>query len=224
MTDRVTDSAAGDDRGSLAARLLGALALVAGLAGAGLVGLGTRAGISGGILLLIAAVGLAAIAIGGRPFGPVVEGPLDLSARIGLGLLGGFLAGLLHALLTQLSGDVGLIRLLGVGIDAQLGATEWWLRAAKGSLWGVGLGVFYPLVPGAGFVRKGAYFSLVPSLYTLLVVYPAFLGFGILGVRLGVLTFSVVVIGNAAAGVLAAWAVSWGERTDEAPVSAPLVG
>jgi hypothetical protein len=66
-------------------------------------------------------------------------------------------------------------------------------------------------------------FSLLPSLYTLLVVYPVFLGLGLLGVRQGLLTFPLVLVGNAVAGLVAAWVISWGGETDLAPVSAGLV-
>lgn len=88
---------------------------------------------------------------------------------------------------------------------------------------GVALGVLYPLVPGRGFAGKGALFSLLPSMYTLLVVYPVFLGLGLLGVRQGFLTFPLVLLGNAFAGIVAAWVIAWGGETDLAPVSAPLV-
>jgi hypothetical protein len=223
MTEQVAESAARSDRSFLMPGALGVLALIAGLAGARLMELGTRIGISSGVLLLVVALGLAAVSIGGRPFGPDVEGPLDLSARMGLGLLGGVLGGLLHGGLTALTGSFGLTLLAGVGIDVDLSAAEWLLRALKGSVWGLGLGVFYPILPGRRFIQKGATFSLLPSLYTLLVVYPVFLGFGIFGTGQGLLTFPFVLIGNALAGILAAWVISWGERTDVAPVSAPLV-
>jgi hypothetical protein len=202
---------------------MGVAGLAAALGGVGMLDMGTRIGVEGGIMLLVASLGLLAVAIGGRPFGPAVEGPLDLSARLGLGLLGGALAGLFHGLLTEAAGTVGLTLLLGVGVDVDLSAGQYLFRALYGSVWGLALGVLYPMIPGAGFAGKGTIFSLLPSFYTLFVVYPVFLGLGMLGVRQGFLTFPLVLIGNAIAGLVAAWVISWGAGTDLAPVSAPLV-
>ena len=98
MTEHAAEQT-GDRTISLVSVGVGALALVAAVAGAQVMETGTRLGITGGILLLVAALGLAAVAVGGRPYGPAVEGPLDVSSRIGLGLLGGLLAGLFHGVL-----------------------------------------------------------------------------------------------------------------------------
>ncbi len=223
MTEQTTDSSGGPNRLSIMSVGVGAVALIAGLAGAGLLETGTTLGIQGGILLLVASLGLAAVAIGGHPFGPAVEGPLDLSARLGLGVLGGVLAGLFHGVLTEVSGSIGLTLMLGVGVDVDLSAGQYLMRALYGSVWGIAFGILYPVVPGEGFAGKGAIFSLVPSLYTLLVVYPVFLGLGLLGVRQGLLTFPLVLVGNALAGLVAARVISWGGETDLAPVSDPLV-
>lgn len=224
MTDDSTGPTPGFARSSMMRTGLGVVAVVSGLTGAQLIDLGTRTGITGGILLLVVALGLGAVAVGGRAYGPGVEGPLDLSARIGLGLLGGVMAGLFHGVLTEITGSVGLTLLLGVGVDVDLSAAEWVLRIVNGGLWGFALGVFYPWIPGASFAGKGALFSLLPTVYTLFVVYPVFLGLGLLGVRQGLLTFPLVLIGYLVGGVVAAWVISWGERTDVAPVSDPLAG
>jgi hypothetical protein len=202
---------------------LGFLGILAAFAGVSWVQMGTTLGIQGGVLLIVVALGCLAVAIGGHPYGPDVEGALDLSSRLGLGLLGGVLGGLAHGIATEVFGSVELTMLLGVGIDVDLSAGQYLLRAVYGGAWGLGLGLLYPLIPGATFVGKGAVFSLLPSLYTLLVVYPVFLGLGLLGVRQGFLTFPIVLIGNAIAGMVAAWVVAWGRETDVAPVSAPLV-
>lgn len=207
----------------LASAAVGVVAVVAGVAGAQAVQAGTRLGITGGVLLLVAALGLAAVAVGGRAYGPSVEGPLDVSARLGLGVLGGLLGGLFHGVVTEVTGSVGLTLWLGVGIDVDLAASQWMARALQGSAWGLALGLLYPVVPGVGFAGKGATFSLLPSLYILFVVYPVFLGLGVLGARQGMLTFPFVLLGNLFAGILAAWVVSWGETSDLAPVSDPLV-
>jgi hypothetical protein len=223
MNEQVADASPARTGPSVTAVATGAVGLVSGLAGLGLLETGSRTGIEGGILLLVAGLGLLAVAIGGRAYGPDVEGPLDLSARIGLGVLGGVLAGLVHGLLTEAAGSIGLTLLFRVGIDIDLSAGEYLLRAMHGAAWGFALGILYPVVPGEGFAAKGATFSLLPSVYTLFVVYPVFLSLGLLGVRQGFFTFPLVLLGNAIAGLVAAWVISWGGETDLAPVSDPLV-
>lgn len=223
MSEQAEDPAVHRGRITASAAGLGMIGIAAGLGGVALLDLGTRVGIETGILLLAAALGLLAVAIAGRPFGPAEEGPLDLSARLGLGLLGGILAGLVHGGLTEVAGSIGLTALLGVGVDVDLSAGQYLMRGLYGSVWGVALGALYNVIPGDGFAGKGVTFSLLPSLYTLFVVYPVFLGLGLLGVRQGYFTFPVVLAGNAIAGLVAAWVISWGADTDIAPVSDPLV-
>ena len=223
MSEPGTESAGETKRASAVGLGLGFLGIMAAFAGLSWVQMGTPLGIQGGILLIVLALGFLAVAIGGHPYGPEVEGALDLSSRLGLGLLGGVLGGLAHGVATEVVGSVQLTLLLGVGIDVDLSAGQYLLRAVYGGAWGLGLGLLYPIVPGASFAGKGAIFSLLPSLYTLLVVYPVFLGLGLLGVRQGFLTFPIVLIGNAVAGMVAAWVIAWGRETDVAPVSAPLV-
>lgn len=223
MSEQAADPSVHRSRIPASAAGLGVIGLAAGLGGVALLDAGTRIGIEVGILLLAASLGLLAVAIAGRPFGPAAEGPLDLSARLGLGLLGGILAGLVHGVFTEVAGSIGLTALLGVGVDVDLSAGQYLMRALYGSVWGVAMGALYPVIPGEGFAGKGVTFSLLPSLYTLFVVYPVFLGLGLLGVRQGFLTFSVVLAGNAIAGLVAAWVISWGAETDLAPVSDPLV-
>lgn len=223
MSDQGGEPAAAEFRTSPAVLGLGVIGLVAAFAGVAWVQTGSVLGLQGGILLMVVALGFLAVAIAGRPHGPEVEGALDLSSRLGLGLLGGVLGGLVHGLVTEVVGSLGLTLLLGVGIDVDLSAAEYLLRAVYGGAWGLGLGLLYPLIPGRTFAGKGATFSLLPSLYTLLVVYPVFLGLGLLGVRQGFLTFPLVLLGNAIAGLIAAWVIAWGQETDLAPVSAPLV-
>jgi len=223
MSDQETGSVSGVNRTSALSVGLGAGGLAAAFAGVAWVQTGSSIGLQGGILLIVLALGLLAVAIAGHPHGPQVEGSLDLSSRLGLGLLGGVLGGLAHGVATEVFGSVGLTVLLGVGVDVDLSAGQYLIRAIHGAAWGIGLGLLYPLVPGDGFAGKGATFSLLPSLYTLLIVYPVFLGLGLLGVRQGFFTFPLVLLGNALAGVIAAWVVAWGGETDLAPVSAPLV-
>ncbi len=197
--------------------------IVLGLAGARLLISGGRSAITGGILLLIGALAAEAVAFGGRAWGPEVEGSLDLSSRLGLGVLGGMLAGLFHAILTLSAGWTGLAALLGSGIDVQLSAADWGVRLLHGVAWGFLLGLAWRLIPGADFVGKGLVFSLVVSAYVLLIRFPFFVGVGFLGIEFGVFTSVLVLVGNALAAVLAAGVIAWGARSPDRPVSQPLV-
>ncbi len=202
------------------------LALVAAalvVSGERLLSMGGRGPISAGVLLLVAALGAASVAAGSTRFGPSVEGPLDLSARLGLGVLGGVLAALVHGLLTVLAGGTGLVGLLGSGVDAGLGAADWGSRLSHGATWGFLLGLLWRYLPGADPVRKGLVFSLLLSAYVLLVRFPFFESVGFFGLGLGIATLFLVLIGNAVAGVVAASVIGWGARTPERPVSRALV-
>jgi len=203
--------------------ILLAVTIVLGLTGARLLIMGGRSAITGGILLLIGALAAEAVAFGGRAWGPEVEGSLDLSSRLGLGVLGGILAGLLHALLTLFAGWTDIAAWLGSGIDVQLAAADWGVRLLHGVAWGFLLGLTWRLIPGADFVGKGLGFSLVVSAYVLLIRYPFVAGAGFLGINLGLFTSVLVLIGNALAAVLAAGVIAWGARSPDRPVSQPLV-
>lgn len=200
-----------------------AVTIVLGLAGARLLITGGRSAITGGILLLIGALAAEAVAFGGRAWGPDVEGSLDLSSRVGLGVLGGIMAGLFHALLTMFVGSTGLAAFLGSAIDVQLSAADWGFRLLHGVVWGFLLGLTYRLIPGSDFVGKGLAFSLVVSAYVLLIRYPFFAGAGFLGIHLGLFTSVLVLVGNALAAVLVAGVIAWGARSPDRPVSQPLV-
>ena len=200
-----------------------AIAVVLGIAGARLLMLGTQAALSGGVLLLVGAMGAAGVALGSVRYGPSVEAAPDLSVRLGLGVLGGVLAGLLHGILTVVVGWLGVPVLLSAGIHVQLSALEWWNRAAVGGLLGFTLGAVYHLLPGRTFVGKGAVFGLLLAAWQLFVVYPFRLGLGVAGLDAGWGIVPLVVVGTVISGVVAAWAVAWGGRPRDEPLSAPLV-
>jgi len=205
------------------AAVLLVVTIVLGLAGARLLITGGRSAITGGILLLIGALAAEAVAFGGRAWGPDVEGSLDLSSRLGLGVLGGILAGLFHALLTLFAGWTGIAALLGSGIEVQLVAADWGGRLLHGVAWGFVLGLTWRLIPGVDFVGKGLVFSLFVSAYVLLIRFPFFEGAGFLGIHLGLFTSVLVLIGNALAAVVAAAVIAWGARSPDRPVSQRLV-
>ncbi len=200
-----------------------AIAVVLGIAGARLMMLGTQAALSGGVLLLVGATGAAAVALGSASYGSSVEAAPDLSTRLGLGVLGGVLAGLLHGILTTVTGWLGVPVLLSAGVDVELAAIEWWSRAAVGGLLGITLGAVYHLLPGRTFVGRGMVFGLMLAAWQLFFVYPFRLGLGFAGLDAGWGVVPLVVLGTVIFGVVAAWAVAWGGRPRDEPLSAPLV-
>lgn len=199
-----------------------AISVVLGVAGGRLLLAGTATSLSAGILLIVAALGGAGVALGSLSFGSAAEGATDLSARIGLGVLGGLLAGLFHGVLTVLAAWSGIGALLGVG-GPGLVAVEWMSRAALGGVWGLVLGVAWHYLPGGSAGSKGAAFGLLLAVWQLFFVYPFRMGLGIAGIEVGIGLTPLVVIGFVAAGILAGRVVGWANRTDLAPVSAALV-
>jgi hypothetical protein len=179
-------------------------------------------GVSAGVLLLVVALALLATALGQGAYGPETEGRLDLSARLGVGLLGGVLGGVAHLLVAWSAGALGLPDLLGVDLLVRLTPGELARQAASGAFWGLVFGAAYRRVPGRGGVARGLAFSLVPSLWVLAVVYPQDFKYGFFGVELGVLTFVVVILYYLVWGAVAGGLIRWAERTDVGPVSRPL--
>jgi hypothetical protein len=197
--------------------------IILALAGARLLVMGGRSAITGGILLLIAALAAEAVALGSGAWGPAVEGDLDLSSRLGLGVLGGILAALLHGLLTLFAGWTGIGALLAPGLEVQLSAAEWGMRVLSGVTWGFLFGLAWRWLPGSDFVTKGLVASLILSFYLLLVRYPFFESAGFLGIEFGAFTSLLVLVGNAIAAVVAAGVIAWGARSPDRPVSQALV-
>lgn len=205
--------------------LYGVTALASLLAAARLfqAGGGGKAALSGAILLLVAALGAGAVALGAGDWGPDAETAPDLSARLGTGALAGVLAGLFHALLTVVAGALGLFALLGVTLDAGLAGADWTARAVQGLFWGLAFGAFYRALPGSSAVGRALWFSLAPSLWLLFWIYPVIEGLGWLGTGAGTLTFVFVLLGNAIAAIPVGWAIAWAGRTTFAPLDEPLV-
>lgn len=200
-----------------------AIAVVLAIAGGRLLVIGTATAVSAGILLMAAALAGAGVALGSMPFGGAAEGSIDLSTRIGLGLLAGVLAGLLHGVMTETSGWLGITAALGAGIDVDLSAAEWWSRSMLGGVWGLALGILWNFVPGGGAIQKGAAFGLLLAVWQLFFVYPFRLGLGVAGVDAGLGVVPLVLVGFLVSGVVASLVVSWGGTTDLTPVSAPLI-
>lgn len=197
---------------------------LAALAGAGLlvaVTGGSRNGVTGGVLLLVVAFGFLSVAVGQRPYGPEHEGRLDLSARVGAGILGGALGGVAYLVTAWLLQVCGLPALLGSGWEVSAGPASLGGRVAGGAAWGLIFGLVFPRVPGRGAFRRGLNFAVVPAAVTLLLLFPT-LGHGVLGVELGLLTFVPVLLYHAAWGLTVGAVLRWARETDVGPVSRRL--
>lgn len=220
MSDRATSEEAGAERTGLTVwrLVVWAVAIVTWLGGLWIIReLGGRTAVTGGLLLLIVALAALGIAVAGRSYGPAAEGPLDLSTRLGVGVLGGALGGLAAVAALWILGVVRIPALLGVAIGGHIEAARWLVGAWNGTIWGLLLGVAYPLVPGRGPMTRGVVFSLVPALWTLLRVLPS-RGLGVFGVHLGSLAFLVVLFVNLVWGLVAGGCLLWAESSDLAPV------
>ncbi|WP_419949090.1 hypothetical protein [Candidatus Palauibacter sp.] len=174
------------------------------------------------VLLLVVALAAAGVLLGGGAHGPAVEGRLDLSARLGLGLLGGVLAAVVSAAARTVLVEIGLTGALGVDLSAAWGGPEFLSHLGSGAVWGMVLGILYRDLPGASPGARGALFSLAPALYLLLKVYPVDRDLGVFGVGLGALTFVFVFLLNLLWGTIAGAIIGWGEAGDETPVARPI--
>lgn len=182
-----------------------------------------RIGVTSGVLLTVVALAALAVALGGGRYGPEVEGRLDLSTRLAVGLLGGALGGLAYGAVAWTLEGVGLPALLGVSLTGQTGVFAMVSRALHGTAWGLVFGLLLPLLPGRAPLGRGALFSLVPALYVLLKVYPVDLQAGLFGVEAGALTFVFVLLYHLVWGLAAGATMRWAERSEVGPVSRPLV-
>lgn len=180
-----------------------------------------RTGVSGGLLLLVAALGLLGTAVGQGAWGPEEEGRLDLSTRLAAGTLGGLLGGLAYLAVAWLGGLAGLPELVGSGWEVRAGPGAWTARAAAGAGWGVVYGLLLRRLPGRGPVRRGLVFSLAPALWTLVVAFPE-MNYGWFGVELGALTFLPVLLYHLAWGLVTGRVMRWARETDLAPLSRML--
>ncbi|WP_423928761.1 hypothetical protein [Candidatus Palauibacter sp.] len=196
-------------------------ALASGAAGLFLLTTGGES-LSIAVLLLVVALAAAGVLLGGGAHGPAVEGRLDLSARLGLGLLGGSLAAAVSAAALSVLAEIGLTGALGVGLTSAWSGPAFLAHLGSGAVWGMVLGILYGELPGASPGARGALFSLVPALYLLLKVYPVDRDLGLFGLELGALTFVFVLGLNFLWGMVAGSVIGWGEAGDETPVARPI--
>ncbi|MCG8467792.1 MAG: hypothetical protein MJB57_06215 [Gemmatimonadetes bacterium] len=198
-----------------------ALALGAGGAGVFLIGTG-RGSLSLAILLLIVALAASGVLIGSGAQGPEAEGRLDLSARLGLGLLGGAIGAIASAVAIAILLTLGIPAALGVALPSATADPGLLAHVGSGAVWGMVLGILYVYMPGTAPSARGALFSLVPTLYLLLKVYPVDRDLGYLGIERGTLTFLFVMGMNLLWGWITGATIGWGEIAEEAPVARPI--
>ncbi len=115
----------------------------------------------------------------------------------------GLLGGLGNSLFVWAAGSWGLTELMGVKIAPGLSLAWLYPRLVWGGIWGL---PFYLTVAAARhrrhWVRKGIWFSLLPSAVMLFYILPYQKGQGLAGFELGMLTPLFVVIANIVWGVL----------------------
>lgn len=185
------------------------------------------------VLLLIAAFAAAGVLLGGGAYGAAAEGRLDLSARLGLGLLGGLLGAAVSAAARAVVATFGSIGALSMGLTSGWNGAEFLSHLGSGAVWGLMLGVLYPHLPGSP-ASRGATFAVAPTLYVVIrlaVGEPAldfargdlplvsalalYAGRGVFAV------FSILAV-NALWGAIAGATLGWGEAGDETPVARPI--
>lgn len=198
-----------------------AVALGSGGAGAFLLGTG-RGSLTVAVLLLVVALATSGVLLGAGSHGTAIEGRLDLSARLGLGLLGGVLGALASGVALSVLLGFGVPGAFGVSLQSVLADPGLFAHLGSGAVWGLVLGILYVDMPGASPTARGALFSLVPTFYLLLKIYPVDRELGYLGVELGALTFVFVMGMNLLWGATAGATIGWGQTADEAPVARPI--
>ena len=210
---------------------VGALACAA----AGLFLLSTDgASLSLAILLLIAALAAAGVLLGGGGDGRADEDGLDLSARLGLGLLGGLLGAAVSAAARSVVAGIGSIGAQSMGLTSGWTGAEFLSHLGSGAVWGLMLGVLYGRLPGSSPASRGAMFSLVPTFYVIVRIYGGDPAFGLdlealplvsAGARFlarGMAAVAFVLAVNAVWGAIAGATLGWGEAGDETPVARPI--
>ena len=112
-----------------------------------------------------------------------------------------FVAGLLGALTSSLflwgCSEWGLLRIIGVKMTQSIELSRLYPQMFTGGLWGL----LYFFTVGSPrmrrhWVRKGLWFSLLPSLTAIFYLYPSVYRLGVAGFDLGMLTPLVIIVAN----------------------------
>ena len=216
-------------RGSVFLWRVGAL----GAGAAGFVLLTTGARLPLAVLLLIAALTAAGVLLGGGTHGLAVEGRLDLSARLGLGLLGGLLGAAASAAARAVVATFGSLGAVSMGLTSGWSGAEVLSHLGSGAVWGLMFGVLYTRLPGSPAAR-GATFGLAPTLYVVIRLglgepaldfargdLPLLSALALYAGR-GVFVVSAILAVNVLWGAIAGATLGWGEAGDETPVARPI--
>lgn len=181
-----------------------------------------RGTISGSILLLVIGLAATGVLLGAGRHGSASEGVNDLSARLGLGFLGGVLGGLAVVAVRWAIEGLGIPGAVGVTLTGVWSGSEFLGHLGAATIWGMVLGVIYPYFPGVSPSSKGLRFSIVLSVYMFVRGYPLDLDQGWFGLELGVVAWVFVILLNMVWGVVAGGVIGWGDVADEAPVARPI--
>lgn len=124
------------------------------------------------------------------------------SALFAVCFVAGQLGAVAAGLLLWASGEWGISNLLNVKVAPPL--TQAWIypQMMLGGLWGLGY-FFTVAVPRQRkhWIRKGLWFSLLPTAFTLFYIYPYVKHYGIAGFNLGALTPLLILLSNLAWGL-----------------------
>lgn len=109
----------------------------------------------------------------------------------------GLIAALFDSLAVWLGGYWGITALAGVTLAPEFSAAWLYPRLIWGGLWGAFfcLSVRYPY-QRRRWIRKGMWFSLLPTAAQLLFVFPKLTPYGVLGLGIGTLTPVFIVFYN----------------------------
>ena len=122
----------------------------------------------------------------------------NLARNLTLVFASGCLGGFLNSFTVWIFGATGVTALFGVGIAPTLTPSWLYPRIVWGGLWG--LLFLLPFSPKKVFYR-GIFYSLLPSLVQLFIVFPLKANQGVMGVELGCLTPIFVLFFNCVWGV-----------------------
>jgi hypothetical protein len=122
--------------------------------------------------------------------------------NISIAFAAGAVGALANSVVVWLVGLAGVTGAVGVAIAPHFSAAWLYPRIVWGGLWGF---LFLLKIPRGHPIVRGLVFSLAPSLFLLLYVFPEMAGKGWLGISLGALTPVFVLFYNAVWGVTAAF-------------------
>lgn len=126
---------------------------------------------------------------------------MSVARSLSLFFAAGVIGALANSLVVWGAAELGLPQALGVSLAPAVSPAWLYPRLVWGGLWGL----LFVLPIALGVVPRGLLLSLAPSLFQLLVVFPAWSGRGLGGLELGALTPVFVLLYNAVWGVAASW-------------------